>query len=118
MPFPVAAPIARASRRDGSVSRRTFPSWLNSKKLEKSTSENPLSGGPELSTNARSLLGFGMAVYEARFIDHRNKVFGKQSFEAEHDEAAKDYANRNLKTRFGKGHEIWHGERHVHTEIY
>ena len=59
-----------------------------------------------------------MALYEARFIDHMDGVFSTQQFSAEHDQAAKDYANRVLKTRFGKGHEIWDGGRLVHREIY
>jgi hypothetical protein len=59
-----------------------------------------------------------MPLYEAKFIDHRNEVFGSQMFGAEHDQAARDYALRVLKTRFGKGHEIWQGERLVHREIY
>lgn len=58
------------------------------------------------------------ALYEARFIDHRDEVFSTQQFKADHDEAAKDYANKVLKTTFGKGHEIWHGERLVHKEAY
>jgi hypothetical protein len=59
-----------------------------------------------------------MALYEARFIDYRYQVFAAQVFGAEHDDAAKAYANRILKTSFGKGHEIWHGDRLVHREIY
>lgn len=59
-----------------------------------------------------------MALYEARFIDHGGRVFGREPFEAEHDDAAKSYANRMLKTGFGKGHEIWRGDRLVHREIY
>lgn len=57
-------------------------------------------------------------LYEARFIDHPDEVFATQVFGADHDEAAKAYANRMLRTRFGKGHEIWHGDRLVHKELY
>jgi hypothetical protein len=57
-------------------------------------------------------------LYEARFIDHRDEVFSTQTFGAEHDQAARDYAHRMLKTGYGKGHEIWHGDRLVHREIY
>lgn len=59
-----------------------------------------------------------MALYEARFIDHRGEVLGTQLFGAEHDEAAKAYAHRVLRSPFGKGHEIWQGGRLVHTELY
>lgn len=59
-----------------------------------------------------------MALYEARFIDHRGEVSGTQLFGAEHDQAAKDYANRVLKRPQGKGHQIWQGGRLVHTEFY
>jgi hypothetical protein len=59
-----------------------------------------------------------MALYVAKFIDHRNEVFGRRLFEADKDEAAKDYANSMLRTRFGKGYEIWLDERLVHREIY
>ena len=51
-------------------------------------------------------------------MTHGNDVFGVEQFEAEHDEAAKKHANRVLRTNFGKGHEIWHGDRLVHREIY
>jgi hypothetical protein len=59
-----------------------------------------------------------MPQYEARFITHSDAVFGSTNFEAEHDEAAKSHANRLLRTNIGKGHEIWHGDRLVHREIY
>jgi hypothetical protein len=59
-----------------------------------------------------------MALYEARFLTHGNEVFGREQFEAEHDDAARDYTNRVLRTPVGKGHEIWHGDRLVHREIY
>lgn len=59
-----------------------------------------------------------MALYEARFIDHHDKVFATQVFGAQNDDAAKDYAHRMLKTYSCKGHEIWHGDQLVHIEIY
>jgi len=57
-------------------------------------------------------------LYEARFITDRGDVFGSFAFEAKGDEAAKDHANRYLRTVVGKGHEIWKGRRLVHREKY
>jgi hypothetical protein len=57
-------------------------------------------------------------LYEARFIDHNDDVFATQLFGAENDGAAQDYAHKRLKTPFGKGHEVWQGDRLVHREIY
>lgn len=59
-----------------------------------------------------------MPLYEARFIDFRGEVFSSQPFSADHDEGAKGYAQKILKTRFGKGHEVWDGQRLVHKETY
>ena len=59
-----------------------------------------------------------MPRYEAGFINYRGEVFSSQPFSADHDEAAKDYTENVLKTRFGMGHEIWNGERLVHKEKY
>jgi hypothetical protein len=57
-------------------------------------------------------------LYDIRFITHGDDVFSSTRFEAEHDEAAKDHANRQLRSGIGKGHEIWDGDRLVHREIY
>ena len=59
-----------------------------------------------------------MAHYIAKFVDHEDHVFGRHPFEAENDQAAIELANRLLKTRLGKGHEIWQDDRLVHREIY
>jgi len=61
---------------------------------------------------------FVVALYEAKFFNHGDQVFGTESFEADHDDAAKDHANKFLRSPFGKGHEIWHKGRLVHREIY
>ena len=63
-------------------------------------------------------MGAFVPSYVAKFFDHRDQLFGWEPFDAEHDEAAKNYANRMLKSPFGKGHEIWHDDRLVHRELY
>ena len=59
-----------------------------------------------------------MPLYEARFFTHGNQIFGSANFTAAHDDAAKEHANKHLRSGIGKGHQIWEGERLVHTEIY
>ena len=59
-----------------------------------------------------------MQLYEARFFTHGDEVFGSAKFEADDDNDAKDHANRHLRFRIGRGHEIWLGDRLIHREIY
>ena len=59
-----------------------------------------------------------MPIYEARFLTYGDDLFSTMRFHAAHDEAAITYTNVALRTSFGKGHEIWQGERFVHREIY
>lgn len=59
-----------------------------------------------------------MAQYEVRFFNHGDHPVGSASFHADNDDIAKRYALRLLSSPFGKGHEIWDGDRLVHREIY
>lgn len=59
-----------------------------------------------------------MAQYQVRFFNHGNHTIGSDHFHADDDDTAKRYALRLLASPFGKGHEIWEGERMVHREIY
>ncbi len=59
-----------------------------------------------------------MAAYRIHFIDHGNRVFGTDHFHADSDPAAVDHARTYYSTGIGKGHEIWRGDEHIHTEIY
>ena len=59
-----------------------------------------------------------MALYRALFLDHGGNIFSVEPFEAEHDQAAKDYAAEVFQSTIGKGFEIWRGDRLVHMEDY
>jgi hypothetical protein len=58
-----------------------------------------------------------MKVYGIRFLTHGGDVFAVEWVQVENDEAAKKHALR-LRTRFGKGHEIWEGNRLVEKFDY
>ena len=62
--------------------------------------------------------GDQMALYKLRFFNHGDHTVGTDHFRAENDEEAKRHARDMLKTPFGRGHEIWDGERLVHREVY
>jgi hypothetical protein len=59
-----------------------------------------------------------MALYQVRFFNHGDHTVGSDSIRAESDEVAIRYAKRMLQTPFGKGYEIWDGERLVHREVF
>ena len=59
-----------------------------------------------------------MALYRAHFLNHGGHVFSVTHFDAEDDDGAKAYAAERLQSTFGKGYEIWHGDRLVHVENY
>ena len=56
--------------------------------------------------------------YEVRFFNHGGYTVGTAYVRAESDEEAIRYALRVLQNPFGRGHEIWQGERLVHREMY
>lgn len=58
-----------------------------------------------------------MRSYRLDFVTHTNRVYHTTEIEARDDEDARAQAKR-LKTRIGKGYNIWDGDRPVHTEIY
>ncbi len=58
-----------------------------------------------------------MRVYAIHFLTHGGDVFAVEWVQAENDEAAQRHAQR-LRTRFGKGHEIWEGDRLVAKTDY
>ena len=51
-------------------------------------------------------------VYAIHFLTHGGDVFAVEWVQAADDEAAQQHAKR-LRTPFGKGHEIWEGDRLV-----
>jgi len=57
-----------------------------------------------------------MALYRAHHLDHGGRAFSVTDFEAENDEAAKEYAEHVFRSSIGKGYEIWHGDRRVHAQ--
>lgn len=59
-----------------------------------------------------------MMVYRIRFLTHGDERFGAEQFEADSDQSAISQALRNHKSPWGRGHEIWQGERLVHVETY
>jgi hypothetical protein len=73
---------------------------------------------PGQSRNDRTGLSYLMGQYEVRFFNHGDYTMGSDHFHAENDDVAIRYTARLLKSPFGKGHEIWDGERLVHRELY
>ena len=60
----------------------------------------------------------GQAQYEVRFFNHGGHTIGTAYILADDDDDARRYALRVLQSPFGRGHEIWQGERLVHREMY
>ena len=58
-----------------------------------------------------------MRNYRLDFLTHANRVYHSTEIQARDDEDARTQAKR-LKTRIGKGYNIWDGDRAVHSEIY
>jgi len=56
--------------------------------------------------------------YDIYFIDHADRIFGRDSFEAVNDTAAIERGRSLYRTTIGRGHEIWRDDRHVHSEVY
>lgn len=59
-----------------------------------------------------------MPEYRAQFFKHSGQPFGGERFHAANDEAAIRFARSQLMSPWGKGHEIWQGDRLVHRELY
>lgn len=59
-----------------------------------------------------------MGQYQAQFLTHGNRVFGREHFDAETDGHAIEHARQRYRSGIGKGYEIWDGDRHVHTEVF
>jgi hypothetical protein len=59
-----------------------------------------------------------MFAYRAHYLAHSGELYGVEHFDAENDAAAIEYANKQLRSPWGRGHEIWHEDRLVHREIY
>ena len=59
-----------------------------------------------------------MVQYEIRFFNYSDLVIGTDHFRAETDDIAKGFAARIFRNPFGRGHELWDGERLVHRELY
>lgn len=59
-----------------------------------------------------------MGLYKLRYFNHGDFTVGTDHFRAGSDDEAIRYARDMLKTPFGRGHEIWDGERLVHRELY
>lgn len=59
-----------------------------------------------------------MAGYRIDFMNHSNRVFRAELFEANNDDHARELARQLYRSGIGRGYRIWAGERHVHTEIY
>jgi hypothetical protein len=57
-------------------------------------------------------------LYRAHFFSHAGDRFGSEQFRAADDQQAIEHARRNLRSPWGKGHEIWQDNRIVHREIY
>lgn len=53
-----------------------------------------------------------MKTYGIHFLTHGGDVFAVEWVRAEDDEGAQKHGER-LRTRFGKGHEVWEGNRLV-----
>jgi hypothetical protein len=58
-----------------------------------------------------------MRNYRLDFVTYTDRVYHSTEIEARDDEDARAQAKR-LKTRIGKGYNIWDGDRPVHTEVY
>ena len=59
-----------------------------------------------------------MGKYKVRFFNHGDHTVGSVSLDADTDANAQHYAAQILRSPFGRGHEIWEGDRLVHREIY
>ena len=60
----------------------------------------------------------GMILYQVRFFNHGDHTVGSDTLRAASDEDAILRARIRFTSPFGRGHEIWDGERLVHREIY
>ena len=58
-----------------------------------------------------------MSTYRVRFLNHGERVFATENFEAGSDQHAIELARSRYRTGIGKGYEIWRGDLHIHTEI-
>jgi hypothetical protein len=56
--------------------------------------------------------------YDIHFVDHADRIFGSDSFEAANDAKAIELGRSLYRSNIGRGHEIWQGDRHVHSEVY
>ena len=59
-----------------------------------------------------------MVLYQVRFFNHGDHTVGSDSLRAADDDDAIRRARIRFTSPFGRGHEIWDGERLVHREIY
>jgi hypothetical protein len=59
-----------------------------------------------------------MPLYSAHFLSHTDETLGVQHYQAADDDTAIRYASDVLRSPWGKGHEIWQGDRLVHREVY
>jgi hypothetical protein len=59
-----------------------------------------------------------MSCYQVHFFTHAGTVFGTAPFEAEDDASALQHAREKLKSPWGKGHEVWQGNRLLGGETY
>lgn len=56
--------------------------------------------------------------YDIHFIDHADRIFGSDSFDAANDAKAIELGRSLYRSNIGRGHEIWQGDRHVYSEVY
>jgi hypothetical protein len=59
-----------------------------------------------------------MERYRTHYLTHAGATYGLEQFDAADDAAAIEYAKKKLSSPWAMGHEIWHGDRFVHREIY
>ena len=59
-----------------------------------------------------------MIEYEARFLNHADRVFGTHHFVAEDDKVAITRSATVYASGIGKGYEIWRDDRAIHSVVY
>lgn len=57
-------------------------------------------------------------LYEYRFVNHANMVFGQEAVECPSDDAAIDTGAVLFQSSIGKGYQIWCADRLVHTRVF
>ena len=59
-----------------------------------------------------------MPVYEYRFVNHADMVFGRETVECPTDDEAVKIGLVLFRSSIGNGYQIWHADRLVHVQHF